>query len=729
MGYGLNSFTDFDEPLDILTHLMVGSEGTLGFISKVVFETLPVEPHTATALLVFARLEDATDSLESLIDAGAKTLELMDPAAIAAARAAVGVGGGAGNSRDPLGQVTAPTQTALLVESRASDQDELVDRAEALRRTLSGLRLASPVAFATSSTERDRLWMARNGLYTAVAGARPRGSTALLEDIAVPVARLSQTCAGLADLFAQHGFADSVIFGHAKDGNIHFMLTLDLDQAEQLNRLEDFTENMVDLVLAEGGTLKAEHGTGRVMAPFVRHQFGDELYEVQCQIKRLFDPDGVLAPGVLISDDQRGHMAHIKTMPRVDRAFDDCVECGYCEPSCPALNLTLSPRGRIAALRTIATLPPRNKRAAERLFAYDGVDTCAADSLCVIACPVGIDTGKLMKTQRSLRHSPAVQAAGALVARHWGGAVELLRAALVAASAIPGPVLAAITKTARTVLPKDWIPLAGNDLPGPGTRRRGGVVGDQAGPVSGAYFPSCVNSLFAPAPGGPGVGAALDQLCRAAGIALLVPKPIGSLCCGTVWESKGLTAGANAMARMTFDALWQASGGGALPVVCDAASCSHGLQALADRLDETRAERASRLRVVDSVSFVLNEVVPRLRIDRVLGGIAVHPTCSTVQLGAKDDLIALAGLVAKTVFVPPTWGCCAFAGDRGMLHPELTKAATRPEAEAVWAAEAEPGRFDAYVSANRTCELGISRATGRIYRHVLEVLAANSHAL
>ncbi|MDR1188128.1 MAG: 4Fe-4S dicluster domain-containing protein, partial [Bifidobacteriaceae bacterium] len=718
---------------DILSHLMVGSEGTLGFISSATLRTLPIEPFVATALLVFATLEDATDSLEALLAGGAKTLELMDPASIRAARAANP------KAPDPLPQVTAPTQTALLVDIRAEDQASLDSRLEAMRQALPHVKLAEPAEFTADPAERAKLWAARSGLYTAVAGARPPGTTALLEDIAVPVPALSRTCEGLHTLFDQHGFDDSVIFGHAKDGNVHFMMTLELGQKEQLRRLERFTDEMVDLVLSRGGTLKAEHGTGRIMAPFVRRQFGDELYDVMREVKRLFDPHGILAPGVLISDDPREHMEHIKAMPAVDPAFDRCVECGYCEPTCPARDLTFTPRERIAAMRTVTRLSSHAARAANTAFAYDAVDTCAADSLCGIACPVGIDTGKLMKAQRAARHGKAVQEAGALAARHWGGAVDALRIALRGAALMPEPVLQAITAAARTVLPKDWIPQVGTDLPVPGPRRKGGgAVGKPAAPVTAVYFATCINSLFAPAANGPGVGAALDQLCRAAGVRLAVPPAIGSLCCGTVWESKGLTSGAATMAELTFGALWEATRGGELPVVSDAASCTHGLQVMSQRLGSGAAELAAELTFVDAVTFVRQELMPRLSVENRLGAIAVHPTCSTVQLGAKDDLIALAAQAAEQVFVPPTWGCCAFAGDRGMLHPELTAAATRPEAEAVWAAERQraseharsgdhqppaDGSFDAYVSANRTCELGISRATARTYHHVLEVLA------
>jgi D-lactate dehydrogenase len=459
------------------------------------------------------------------------------------------------------------------------------------------------------------------------------------------------------------------------------------------------------------------------MAPFVRRQFGETLYGVMARVKELFDPDGLLAPGVLISQDPREHLRGIKALPAVDPAFDACVECGYCEPTCPAKDLTTTPRQRIGLERVLAAAPPRERRAVAKDFGYQAVDTCAADSLCAVACPVGIDTGKVMKAERAERHGAVVQGLGAVAARNWGPVTGALRTALGLARHVPAGLLPAVTGAARAVLPKDWVPQAGRDLPGPGPARRGGeLIG--RGQVVGVYFATCINSLFEGAGGLPGVGAALDRLCQAAGVSLLIPEGVQDLCCGTVWTSKGLAKGAELMALRTMAALWRATDRGRLPVVGDAASCSHGLAELAGHLPPKAARAAAKLTVLDAVTFAAGTLAPRLDVGQPVGSVAVHPTCSTVHLGAVDDLTRLAGLAGREVYVPRAWGCCAFAGDRGMLHPELTAAATRPEAQELAAEEARRGGpFDAYVSANRTCELGISRATGRPYVHVLQLLA------
>lgn len=711
MGYGLNSFLDHDEPARILEHLLIGSEGTLGWVASVTFRTVPVRKHAATALLVVPQLSIATDALQDLLDSGAQALELLDAASLRVVQRYK-------EASPELARLEVDRHAALLIETTCDDPAELDDRADALNGVLAGLGLDNPPTFTRDPRERAALWHLRKGLYTSVAGARPAGTTNLLEDVAVPVGSLTTAIDDLQGLFDAHGYDEAVIFGHAKDGNIHFMVSPRLDQRGDVATLEAFTEDMVAMVLGHDGTLKAEHGTGRVMAPYVRRQFGDELYDVMCQVKRLADPRGVLNPGVLLHDDQASATANLKLMPPVANAVDACVECGYCEPTCPSKDITTTPRRRIALLRAIEQADPATAAQLRRDFDYEAVDTCAVDSLCKVACPVNIDTGVFMKTFRAERHPEAVQHAAVAAAEHWGGAVTGLRGALTVAKYVPGPLKKVATGAARTVLPKDVMPLVGGDLPGEGPQR---PAPQHPAGAQFVYFSSCMGSLFAPSEScssDRGVVDAFFALTKRAGHEAVVPDELSGLCCGTPWVSKGLTKGADAMARRVFDALWAATDEGRLPVVCDAASCSHGLAELGEHLPATQAERWKRVEVLDAVTYVARYVLPELEVRSKLPRVAVHPTCSCVHLGIVDDLVACAQACADDVVVPTNWGCCGFAGDRGMLHPELTAAATAPEA-----AELAGRHFDAYVSANRTCELGMSRATGQEYRHVLEVLA------
>lgn len=714
MGYGINSFVDHDEPVQIMAHLMVGGEGTLGFIASATFDTVPLLPKASTALLIFDSIAQATTALPDLIAAGARTAELMDAVSLRVAQALP-------NPLEALRPLVVEQHTALLVEAAAQQADELagtVADLSAVVARLDGLTdLGVPVTFSADPVARARAWQVRKGLYTAVAGARRPGSTALLEDIVVPMPALTQTVRDLGELCAGHGYRDSVIFGHAKEGNLHFMIDPDLRDPDQISVLAAFTEELVDLVLSVDGSLKAEHGTGRAMAPFVERQYGPELYDVMKQVKLLLDPDGVLNPGVIIGTDPKAHLVDLKMPELVDPLVDRCVECGYCEPTCPSKDLTTTPRQRIALLRDEAA----GVTGIERDYSYDAVQTCAADSLCLLACPVSIDTGVFMKQHRRDALPAAAQKIGVGLAEHWKPTLATLRAALAVTDKVPGGVLGAVTDTLRKVLPTDLVPRAGDDLPGPG-RSRAKLPVNGTGEAEVVFFASCMGELFEPSdPESPGAARAFLELCARAGVAVRLPDDLSSLCCGTVWRSKGLVDGATVMAVRTASALLVASEDGRLPVVCEASSCTHGLHTLQHDLEiggeADLTSRVGALTVIDSSRFVAERVLPNLTVEHRLSSVVLHPTCSDRHAGDVEHLRTVAAACADEVVIPFDAGCCAFAGDRGLLHPELTASATAREA-----AEVRGGSYDAYLSSNRTCELGMTRATGHSYRHTIELL-------
>jgi D-lactate dehydrogenase len=614
-------------------------------------------------------------------------------------------------------------QAALLLEYQAVTAGELTALTSAAEPTLRVLPTLAPATLTSDAAVRYALWKLRKGLYTSVAGARPAGTTALLEDIVVPVPALAETCVELTRLFDGYGYADSVIFGHAKDGNIHFMITDRFEGADSMGRYTGFTEDMVDLVLGHGGSLKAEHGTGRVMAPYVRRQYGDELYAVMTEVKRLCDPHGLLNPGVLLSDDPEVHLKHIKLAPQVEVEVDRCVECGYCEPVCPSRDLTLTPRQRIVARRAIRSAELAGDLALverlEKSYDYAGLQTCAVDGMCQTACPVLINTGDLVRRLRVDEQSRIESAGWKQAAKHWNVVSRGGSGALSTAARIPAPLVPAVrlaNSGARAVVGTDRLPLWSPELPRGGPARRRPPPGGQPDAV---YLPACVNSMFGPVEGSPGVQASFEELCVEAGLTLLVPKGIDALCCGTPWSSKGLPDGYAAMRDRVLPVVLAATRDGELPLVSDATSCTEGFFKLLASTEEGR-----RVRVVDAMTFAVEHVLPRLGEHRKLKSVTVHPTCSSVQLGLNGALATLAAEVADEVHVPVSWGCCAFAGDRGLLHPELTASAT-----AAQAAEVRGFGAAAHASANRTCELGMTRATGQEYRHILELLADVTRAL
>ncbi len=552
----------------------------------------------------------------------------------------------------------------------------------------------------------------------------------------MPVPALARTCVELNRLFEEYAYRNSVIFGHAKDGNLHFLLTDRFLSEADLGRYSAFTEDLVDLVLGEGGSLKAEHGTGRVMAPFVRRQYGDELYEVMRELKLLFDPAGMLNPGVILNDDPLAHLRHIKTAPAVAEEVDRCVSCGYCEPVCPSRDITLTPRQRIVTLRAMeqARLDGDSALLAEleKDYDYESVQTCAVDGMCQTACPVDINTGSLVKRLRREGAGPVANTVWKAASDHWAAGTKAAGAALSLTAKLPPGVVRGPNRVARALLGADTVPLYSPELPSGGpSRGRPAPASTPAGtPLADAvYFPACVQTMFGPASGpadtgkgsgigagvGIGVQASFEELCSRAGLTLLVPKDIDGLCCGTPWSSKGLAAGLESMRTRTLAALREATHDGEAAIVCDASSCTEGLLSTIDA--ETPVPGRQPLRVVDVVQFTAERILPVLGDHTRRESLALHPTCSSTRLGLNPALTAVADAVAERVGVPENWGCCAFAGDRGMLHPELTASATQRQSADVLAMDAA-----AHASCNRTCELGMTRATGMQYRHILELL-------
>ncbi len=705
MGYGLNAFLDHDDPTQILARLMIGSEGTLGFVGSAVMRTVPVMPYAATGLLVFDGLQAASEAVPQVLSAGVATAELLDAVSLRVARL------------DPAcpmqvrrlaeGVLATGGYAALLVEVQASTPAELAELQTAAAAELGRLPLVSPVDLTVDAVERAGLWRTRKGLYSAVAGARPSGTSALLEDVAVPVEQLGALSRGLTGLFAEHRYDSTVIFGHARDGNLHFLLNENFHSSASMARYQAFTLDLVDLVLGLSGTLKAEHGTGRIMAPFVERQYGAFLTAAMRDVKALVDPGGVMNPGVVLSDDPAIYLKHLKTAPTVEPEVDRCVECGFCEPVCPSRSLTTTPRQRIALRREIVDARARGEvdlaEQLERDYDYAAVQTCAVDGLCATACPVLINTGDLVRRLRSDGSGPVSRRIWRSAAGHWSAVSRAGALALTVGDKVPDVVPVGITKLGRRIAGDDTGPLYDPGLPAGGHAR----PTIQSVEADAVLFAACVGTMF-----GGDATAALQRLCERAGVRLRTPAAPNALCCGTPWKSKGQLDGYERMREQVLPALEKATDNGRLPVIVDASSCAQGLEQLV-------ADAA--ITVMDALDFVAQRVAPRLTVTTPVPSIVVHPTCSTTELGTTAAMVQLAQQISADVVVPVDWGCCAFAGDRGLLHPELTAAATVPEAAEV-AALAARGRETAYVSANRTCEIGMQRATGQPYRHILEVL-------
>ena len=696
MGYGLNSFVDFEKPIDILTHLLVGSEGTLGFIAEATFNTIDLLNENATTLLLFDELKDATKSLPLLKESNANVIELLDISSLKVAKRE--------HMADlVLKDLSFSNNAALLVEYQAKTKNELEELTNLALKTFKEIGQSHAI-FHKDPEVRNQLWHARKGLYAAVAGNRAKGTTALLEDISVPMQNLHETTMHLSQLLNKHKYLDSVIFGHAKDGNLHFLLNEKFNDENHLQRYIDFTNDLVELVLSQDGSLKAEHGTGRIMAPFVKKQFGEELYQIMVDLKKLIDPKNLLNPGVIINENEKIYIENLKTQNSIDQEVDKCVECGYCETVCPSKDVTLTPRQRItlrrAEVEALKTNDQETLDAIKENYDYQAIDTCAVDGMCQTACPVHINTGDLVKRLRSENQSGVSQYLGFIASKNWGKTTNLLSKLLTLAKKLPSSLVIPVNKIARQIGGNNSLPLWNKELPNGGRPR----VGKSINNPDLLYFPSCTSSLY----GEDSTIQSFLSLCNKAGLNVLIPEDIDQLCCATPWSSKGLTQGFEEMALKTSTSILKHLKDPAVEVVSDASSCSQGLQNL---LKDTSVATK------DLVQFIAESVLPKLEINRKVSTLALHPTCSGVEMGTNKFLNQIALSIADEVITPLDWSCCGFAGDRGLLHPELTESATEKEAQ-----EIKNQEIQYFASTNKPCQIALSKATGKKYVHIVELL-------
>lgn len=710
-GYRLCAFLDAETPVEIFRRLLVGSEGTLAFIAEAVFETVAQPKRTTVSWLHFPSVDAAVATVAEFVAAGARAVELMvAPALIVASH---NIRGTPQSWRE-----LDPYSAALLVEFGGGDAEALDDAEARAAELLTGHELIREPEFHRDAETIEVYWTVREGMHGLVGRMRAPGTALIVEDVCVPPGRIAEMAKDLQALLGEHGFLTGVA-GHASAGNLHFMLTPDFSKQEDLERYDAFMDGLIELVIDRyDGSLKAEHGTGMNMAPFVEREWGTKATELMRRVKRLADPDGVLAPGVVFNDDPGVHLRNLKTTPEIEESVNTCVECGFCEPVCPSRHLTTTPRQRIVLRREMARQAPGSAVLEVLLdeYEYDAIETCAADGTCVLACPVGIDTGKFVKQLRRHQHSERAEKVALRLADRWEMVERRARAGLAAGDRgrLARGAARGASRAARAALSDELLPEWPRNMPRPAapslppTRLEGATA---------VYMPACVNRIFGRARNGPAssneisLPGALVAVSERAGLRLWIPADVAGHCCATPWTSKGFAGGARRMANHTVSALWRWSDSGRLPVVCDASSCTLGLaEESAELLSELNAERHGKLELLDSVAWARDRLLPQLEVGRRLGSVVVHPPCATRHLELDASLAAIAAELADEVFVPIGSTCCGFAGDRGMLHPELPAAAT-----ADLAAELGGRSFDAHLCSNRTCEIGLQQGTGRPY--------------
>ncbi len=716
VGYSLNSFIDFEHPLDIMAHLLIGAEGTLAFISEAVLQTVPEYRLKATSLLYFPDIFAACRAIQPLITAGAVMVELMDRASLRAVENMEGM--------PAMARSLPESAAALLIEFQENDQKELRNKIRLFLNASASLSLFTPPVFTTDAFEQELLWKIRKGLFPAVGAIRASGTTVILEDIAVPVKSLGNAILSLQKLFVKFGYTNAIIFGHAKDGNLHFVITQSFESATEINRYDLFMQDVVSLVVNQyKGALKAEHGTGRNMSPFVETEWGAEVYLIMKRIKQTVDAESLLNPGVIINDDKNAHIKNLKLMPSVEEEVDKCIECGYCEHVCPSRNLTTTPRRRIVIRRTLKKLQDDKDRINyQRLlkeYNYDGLATCAVDGLCSAACPVDINTGDLVKRLRMENHSTLENKIALAVARNFSGTVQLIRTILTVGISINkifgNKAMYFLTKGLKALIPV--LPLWPEKVSSPPDLKclNKDIIRTKSEREPIVYFPSCISRVMGSYQDErKNIMEAFLSVCQKSGIDVVVPDNIKSSCCSQIYASKGFAMAHKFAANHIIESLWFASDKGSYAVVTDVSSCAFTLTTLRPVLSEENKSKFDLLRIMDSVDFLHDMVMPGANVRSRKGTIILHPVCSLQKMKTLSKFLATAKYFAVEVAVPQQYGCCGMAGDRGFLYPELTDSATHNEAK-----EVNNQQYDGYYSTTKTCEIAMSKAVGANYKSII----------
>jgi D-lactate dehydrogenase len=732
-GYSINALVDYSDPFDIMQHLMIGSEGTLGFISEIVYRTVVEHPHKASALMIFPTIENACRAVSALRQAPVQAVELMDRAALGSVAHKKGL---------PQYLKDLPhAATALLVETRATTADALRRNVATVLQVLDAAPEGAPTATQGPGKESDfpdapcaatlrpirftgiveeytRLWDIRKGLFPAVGAVRRVGTTVIIEDVAFPLKHLAAATLELQQLFQRYHYDEAIIFGHALEGNLHFVFTQDFGDPAEIERYRSFMDEVCHMVVKRyDGSLKAEHGTGRNMAPYVEMEWGAAAYALIKEIKKIFDPGNLLNPGVILSGDSQTHIRNLKPLPPAHEILDKCTECGFCEAVCPSKNLSLTPRQRIAVQREIARLKatcenPGRLEALERGYVYLGEQTCAADGLCAVNCPVEINTGEHTKHLRSLQVAPERnQQAAQWVAAHYRLAAGILRMMLKLAHwthcGIGARSMQKVSGLARTFSGKR-VP-AWNPYMPQAVRRPRPRPADSERSHKVVYFPSCINMVMGPAKGDPDqtpLHQVIVTVLERAGFGVILPPASNLYCCGTPFESKGYRRQAAFKADELDRVLLTASQYGRYPILCDTGPCTYRMRQTLD----------TRLEIYEPMEFIQHFMLDNLRIIPAEDTIGVHITCSSRKMGLERVFREVSGHLAAAAVFPDEISCCGWAGDRGFNFPELTAAALAPLKAAL------AGRCSAGYSNSRTCEIGLSLHGGVHYKSIFYLL-------
>ncbi|SFC72042.1 FAD-binding and (Fe-S)-binding domain-containing protein [Pseudoalteromonas denitrificans] len=732
-GYGINSLLDFEHPIDVIKHLMIGSEGTLGFIADITFNTVDDYHNKVTGFYIFDDVTLACNLVSQLAKLEIAAIELLDVRSLrsVADRALLQTC----LQKNKISHLH-ENAAALLIEIHAPDSnalDQIQQKAQVLMSQFNSSIIAQ-VEFTKDHLICSELWQIRKATFPAVGAVRKTGTTVVIEDVTFPTEHLGSGVQALQGLFKKYQYDEAIIFGHALDGNLHFVFTQSFNEQKQIDRYSKFMQDVSHLVAIQfKGSLKAEHGTGRNMAPFVALEWGSDAYQLMQQIKHAFDPNNILNPDVLISDNANIHLENLKTLPTTDNIIDKCIECGFCESVCPSNGFTLTPRQRISVwrriieLENILAIEPNNnsiKRELDNLkqdYQYLAIDTCAATGLCGLKCPVGINTGEFIKSLRAekLSTNRLAKHLSKFTADHLNLAVSTSKLGLSAISIANKLASELAIKNSFKLLNK----ISGKRIPlyYPAWPKGAKAITKTKQQFSSnsikqvIYIPSCGGRTFAQDKNAEDQRALFEvvsSIFKKAGFEILIPKNINDLCCGMPWASKGDQNTANNTAHALISSIYPLTNNGKTPIIMDASPCTLAL--------DNYSFDNMPIKTFEVTDFIDKFILKHLKITPQLAPITLHISCSSKRQNIEHSIINLAQACANEVLIPSDINCCGFAGDKGFFLPQLNENALRPLEPQL--KQCKTGKITEGYSNSRTCEIGLTKATNIPYQSIVYLL-------
>ncbi len=731
-GYSINALLDFSHIKDILNHIFIGAEGTLGFVSKVEYECVDDYAYKACALLFYENLSAGAKAVEILAahEDIVSAAEIMDYACLQSAK-------DLHNAPQEL-QTLKEGQCAILVQLEDSTHNGLQSKQDIINKALCNAPSLFGTHFSSDENTMASWWKIRKALLPLAAANRPSKSIVITEDICFPISSFTLGIESITKLFAQFNF-HGIIFGHALSGNVHFIITPNLNDKQESERFGAFMEAMVDSVLAYNGSTKAEHGTGRMIAPFVEREWGKKAYMINQQIKAIFDPQGLINPDVIITNNSKIHMQNLKETSEVEDFINQCMECGFCEKVCPSRELTLTPRQRIAVRKEIVRLESKQDKTKQecdelahlqRGYAYFGIETCATCSMCALSCPLEIDTAKIAHTLKPKMQSTFKRYIASYSTKHFHSTLALAKSGLNVAnfcSKIFGNKI--ISNLSTQLKPMPYIP---SSLPTANNYKLESKHLDSPA-LQVIYFSSCINRSFAPSynmhdkrP----LQEVFESLCHKAKVSIIYPHNLNNLCCAKAF--KDYPEIAHNKLQETYNALRLSLQERNIAIVCDHSACSYELMQKLQKLDST-------LQIYDMPQYVESVLLARLHITPRNEDIALYTMCATKK-GKWDkslESIAKTCTTGKVIKHEQTQ-CCGFAGNKGFTRNELNASALR-ELSKFYAKKQEEYEINTYhetgitdskninhskklqygFSSSSTCEIGLNDKTHIIWQNLI----------